>query len=100
MVISQEINDTLSNVDFDAPQIQNAESLGLFHEEKVTIGKVDPNIAKVLANVESGLSAQSKVTGSQKGEREEGEKSGKNLPNNREKQNASEIEEYKAKILP
>lgn len=65
----------------------------------MTIGKADPNIAKALANVESGLSKESRVTGSQKGDREDNEKSGKNLPN-REKANVSEIEEYKAKILP
>lgn len=72
----------------------------MFHEEKVTIGKKDPNLAKVLATVDSGLSAQSRVTGSQKGERDSNDKSGKNLKDNREKQNVSEIEEYKAKILP
>lgn len=34
--------------------------MGLFHEEKVTIGKDAPNIAaKNLANVESAVSAKS-----------------------------------------
>jgi hypothetical protein len=34
--------------------------MGLFHEEKVTIGKPDPNINKALATVGSEVSAKSK----------------------------------------
>lgn len=36
--------------------------MGLFHEDKVTIGKPDPNMAKVLATVESGISGKSKAS--------------------------------------
>ena len=60
LVIAQEINDTLSNIDFDAPDIQNADSRALFHESKVTIGK-DNLLAKALATQQSGqVSARSK----------------------------------------
>ena len=58
-MISQEIHDTLSHAEFESPTEQN-ESMGLFHEEKVTIGKDAPTIAaKNLANVESVVSAKS-----------------------------------------
>ena len=86
LVISQEINDTLSHVEFQGPNEQNTESAGLFHEDKVTIGKPDPNIAKALATVESGATAASKDT-TERGERESQEKSGAALgPTNRNKQ--------------
>jgi hypothetical protein len=67
LVISQEINDTLAHTDIDGPDVEANASMGLFHEEKVTVGKPDPSIAKALANVGSEVSARSK--GSETGER-------------------------------
>ena len=101
LVISQEINDLLSHAEFESPTDQN-ESAGLFHEEKVTVGKDAANLAaKQLANVESGVSAKSKnSTTSAKGDRSSQEKSGKGLVPNRVANNASEIEDYRSMILP
>lgn len=70
LVISQEINDLLANTDFEGPDADQNASMGLFHEDKVTIGKPDPSIAKALANVGSEASARSKgSTASKKDER-------------------------------
>lgn len=105
LVISQEINDTLANTDFEGPDADQNASMGLFHEEKVTIGKPDPNTAKALANVGSEVSARSRgSTGSANGERTSQDKStviagAGALPTGARNVNASEIDDYKSKIL-
>ena len=66
-------------------------------EEKVVVGKPDPNAQKALANAESAVSAKSKnSTTSAKGERSSQEKSTKGL---RAKNNTDMMEEYNQKIL-
>ena len=59
LVLAQEINDTLSNFDFESPDVQNADSRALFHESKVTVSK-DPVLIKALETQKSGrISARS-----------------------------------------
>jgi len=97
LIVSQEITDTLSNVDFDAPDIQNQESHGLFHEEKVTVGRPDPALARALANDASGMTARSKDSSNSKGERDSQEKESQKNGGPRDK--VPEIDDYKADKL-
>lgn len=104
LVVSEEISATLGPSEFEGGDVPAAADDKLFHEDKVTIGKPDPGVAKALANAESGVSAKSKnSTASAKGDRSSQEKSGKGLAGAQAAQrahaNASEIDDYRSKIL-
>lgn len=98
LVISQEITDTLAHAEFETAADQNtADNQHLFMEEKVVIGKPDPNAPKGLNNAESAVSAKSKnSTNSQKDARSSQERSTKGI---RAKNPTDMMEDYQQKVL-